>query len=285
MTKLQPTPNLMLVLALTVALAGCASPQRLQPFTPETRTTPSLATLPLPPEPVVAAVYDFPDMTGQHRETEAGAPHYSKAVSQGGAAVLIRALQDAGGGRWFRVLERNRLSSVLTERQIIRDQRQSFADANGNPLPPPSPLLYAGVILEGGIIGYDTNTLTGGAGARFLGIGASSRYREDVITVFLRAISSQTGEVWRTVVASKRIYSVQAQGDVFRFVDADEILELEAGFSRNEPRLVALREAVEQAVHAMIMEGSERGLWSFANAAEGAAALAAYRDRQGELVQ
>ncbi|BCB60119.1 hypothetical protein HaloA020_08200 [Halomonas sp. A020] len=183
------------------------------------------------------------------------------------------------------MLERNRLSSVLTERQIIRDQRQSFADANGNPLPPPSPLLYAGVILEGGIIGYDTNTLTGGAGARFLGIGASSRYREDVITVFLRAISSQTGEVWRTVVASKRIYSVQAQGDVFRFVDADEILELEAGFSRNEPRLVALREAVEQAVHAMIMEGSERGLWSFANAAEGAAALAAYRDRQGELVQ
>ena len=271
-------PGLMLAMVLAMTLVGCTS-QRVQPFISDTTTTPDLAALPIPQKPIVAAVYDFPDMTGQHRETQAGAPHYSRAVSQGGSAVLIRALQDAGQGRWFKILERNRLSSVLTERQIIRDQRQNYVGADGNPLPPPSPLLYAGVIFEGGIIGYDTNTLTGGAGARFLGIGASSRYREDVVTVFLRAISTQTGEVWNSVVASKRIYSVQVQGDVFRFIDADEILELEAGFTRNEPRLVALREAVEQAVHAMVMEGAEQGLWAFADEQEGVAALNAYRQR------
>ena len=282
MLRLRLPPGLMLALALLLTLGGCTS-QRVQPFNPDTPTTADLAALPLPAEPIVAAVYDFPDMTGQHRETQAGAPHYSRAVTQGGAAVLIRALQDAGQGRWFKVLERNRLNSVLTERQIIRDQRQNYVGADGNPLPPPPPLLYAGVIFEGGIIGYDTNTLTGGAGARFLGIGASSQYREDVVTVFLRAISTQTGEVWNSVVASKRIYSVQAQGDVFRFVDADEILELEAGFTRNEPRLVALREAVEQAVHAMVMEGAERGLWAFADEQEGIAALNGYRQRVAKV--
>lgn len=159
-----------LTLFLGLAVAGCATPNA-QPYDSDTQTTPDLASLPLPPQPIVAAVYDFPDMTGQHRETQGGQPHYSKAVTQGGAAVLIRALQDAGRGQWFKVLERNRLNSVLTERQIIRDQRQNYVDANGNRLPPPAPLLYAGVIFEGGIIGYDTNTLTGGAGARFLGMG------------------------------------------------------------------------------------------------------------------
>lgn len=268
-----------IVLLMALVLAGCAG-QRMQPYAPAPREQPDLGALPAPQAKVVAAVYDFPDMTGQHRQTETGQAHYSKAVTQGGAAVLIRALQDAGRGSWFRVVERKRLANVLTERQIIRDQRQGYVDRNGRPLPPPQSLLYAGVIFEGGIIGYDTNTLTGGAGARFLGIGASTQYREDVVTVFLRAVSSQTGEVWNTVVAAKRIYSVQAQGDVFRFVGADEILEVEAGFTRNEPRLVALRQAVEQAVFAMVMEGAERGLWAFADPAQGAAALHAYRTGQ-----
>ncbi|MCL7942304.1 curli production assembly/transport protein CsgG [Halomonas sp. ATCH28] len=260
------------------SVTGCTA-SRMQPFTPQGAEQPDLRALPPPQTKVVVAVYDFPDLTGQHRETETGQAHYSRAVSQGGAAVLIRALQDAGQGEWFTVVERKRLANVLTERQIIRDQRRGRVDRNGMPLPPPQALLYAGAIFEGGIIGYDTNTLTGGAGARFLGVGASTQYREDVVTVFLRAVSSQTGEIWNTVVAAQRIYSVQSQGDVFRFVGSDEILELEAGFTRNSPRLVALRRAVEQAVYSMVMEGAERGLWAFANPVLGEVVQRSYLTR------
>lgn len=273
----------MLLLSLVMVfllLGGCV---RLQPYPPEPSAKSfRLHDLPAPSQQIVVAVYDFPDLTGQHRQTASGQAHFSKAVTQGASAVLIRALQDAGRGQWFRVAERNRLDHVLTERRIIREQRQGMVDAEGRPLPPPQPLLFAGVIFEGGIIGYDTNTLTGGAGARFLGIGASTRYREDTVTIFLRAVSSQTGEVWRNVVVSKKIYSVEARGDVFRFISSDEILEVEAGFTRNEPRLLALQQAIEQGVYAMVMEGADYGLWSFANQADQARLLGQYYSRDTE---
>lgn len=267
------------VLAAGIIISGCSPLPKLYPQE-QPSNLPALTELPPPQQKIVAAVYDFPDLTGQYRHTPAGAADFSRAVTQGGAAVLIRALQDAGRGQWFTVVERNQLNHVMTERQIIRDQRQSARDRNGNPLPPPRPLLYAGVIFEGGVIGYDTNTLTGGAGARFLGIGAHTEYREDIVTVYLRAVSSQTGEIWNNVVAAKRIYSYRVQGDVFRFVSNDEILEVEAGFTRNEPRLVALRKAIEEAVTAMIIEGAERQLWAFADAEAAQRLLVA--NRSGE---
>lgn len=256
-------------LVLALSLTGCAGlppPETRAPFTPvATPSLDALKTLPPPSRTIVAAVYDFPDLTGQHRETESGQAHFSKVVTQGGSAILIRALQSASAGEWFRVVERANLQNVLTERQIIREQRQGFVDDSGRTLPPPQPMLYAGVLFEGGIIGYDTHFNTGGAGARFLGIGASTEYREDVVSVYLRAVSSQTGEVWHTVMAGKRVYSVKIRGDMFRYVSRGDILELEAGIAQNEPRLVALEQAIEHAVRAMIIEGSERGLWAFAD--------------------
>ncbi len=254
---------------LTISITGCAGlppPETRAPFTPSaTPSLDALKTLPPPSRTIVAAVYDFPDLTGQHRETESGQAHFSKVVTQGGSAILIRALQSASAGEWFRVVERANLQNVLTERQIIREQRQGFVDDSGRSLPPPQPMLYAGVLFEGGIIGYDTHFNTGGAGARFLGIGASTEYREDVVSVYLRAVSSQTGEVWHTVMAGKRVYSINVRGDMFRYVSRGDILEIEAGIARNEPRLLALEQAIEHAVRAMIIEGSERGLWAFAD--------------------
>ena len=35
-------------------------------------------------------------------------------------------------------------------------------------------MLFAGMLFEGGIVGYDTNVETGGNGARYLGIGANN---------------------------------------------------------------------------------------------------------------
>lgn len=263
------------------AVAACATPPEVEDYQqPTTESRKELHRLPAPQVKITASVYAFPDETGQYKETASGNAHYSRSLTQGAVSVLIRALQDAGGSTWFRVLERARLDDILTERSIIREQRAGRTDANGNRLSGPKPLLYAGVIFNGGIIGFDTNTATGGAGARILGIGANTEYQEDLVTVYLRAVNSQTGEIWHTVVATKRIYSVKVQADVFRFVEADEILELEAGFTRNEPRLHALRQAIEKAVFGMVIEGTERGLWSFADADAGQAVIEAYRESQ-----
>jgi len=89
---------------------------------------------------------------------------YSFAVTQGGSSVLMDALKEVGRGTWFSVLERSRIGDLLQERQIIRANREENVGPDGRRLPPLGPLLNAGIILEGGIIGYDTNILTGGFG-------------------------------------------------------------------------------------------------------------------------
>jgi len=144
-----------------------------------------------PTRQVVIAVYDFPDMTGQRKDGN-GIASLSSAVTQGGHTLLIDALKNAGNGTWFRVVERNRIDDLAKERQIVRQTREEYQGQEANKL---EPMLFAGIMLEGGIIGYDTNVTSGGLGARYLGIGASTQYRKDQIVVALRAVSTNTGEI------------------------------------------------------------------------------------------
>src|SRR3546814_660964 len=131
----------------------------------------------------------------------------SSDLSQGGASILVKALQDAGIRQWFTIVEREMLRNLLNERQIIREMRERYlGETQVNPQALPA-MLFAGVLLEGGVIGYDTNTVTGGAGASFLGIGGRTEYRQDTVTVYLRAVSVRTGEVLTSVTASKTIAS------------------------------------------------------------------------------
>jgi curli production assembly/transport component CsgG len=124
------------------------------------------------------------------------------------------------------------------------------------------PLLFAGMIFDGGIIGYDTNIETGGNGARYLGVGASQQYRRDAVVVSLRAISVSTGEVLMNVQSYKTVLSVAQGFDVFRFVDMDtKLVEIEDGISENESVTYAVRAAIEQAVIGIIQQGEERGYW------------------------
>lgn len=270
----------LLALLLCLGLLGACAHPRMAPFEPKpTDSRVNLAELPPPQQVITAAVYAFPDETGQFRQTQLGQAHYSRAVTQGAAALLIDTLHSVGKGQWFRVVERNRLNNVITERSIIRDMRKGAVDSQGKPMPPLRPLLYAGIIFEGSIVGYDTNTVTGGAGARLLGIGANTQYREDLITVNLRAVSSQTGEIWKSVMVSQRIYSMKVQADVFRFVSTREILEMEAGYTRNKPRMVAMQQAIEEAVYILVMEGTKLNLWSFADEQKGRKSALAYRQR------
>lgn len=234
-----------------------------------------LRSMPSPKTRVSVAVYDFPDLTGQYKDME-NFQSLSRAVSQGGAPMLIKALQDAGEGHWFTVFDRAALNDLLKERQIVTEMRKTYrGEENIDPgvLPP---LDYAGVVLEGGIIGYDTNTLTGGAGASFLGIGAHTKWTQDTITVTLRAVSAKTSEVLATVTVSKAIASVALDGNVFRYIQMDRLLQAEAGITHNEPKQVAVQAAVDKAVMSLILEGARMKVWSFKDPAAGATLLEAY---------
>ena len=224
-----------------------------------------LELLDLPPAenmPIVA-VYGFMDKTGQ-RKSKDGIASFSTAVTQGGESFLIDALKTAGQGKWFRVVERTSLDALVRERQIVRSAREDFANQEGNEGSPTGiqPLLFAGILLDGGIVGYDTNIESGGRGARYLGIGASNSYRRDVVTVSLRGISTLTGEILLNVQTTKTILSTGGGYDVFRFVDMDtKLVEIEDGVATNEGVTKATRSAIELAVLELIYQGDERGFW------------------------
>ena len=244
-----------------------------------TKSQVALKQLTPPSQKVTVAVYGFQDKTGQFKPTEAGQT-LSRAVTQGGEELLIKALQDAGNRSWFTIIERSNLNNLLKERQIITEMRQRYlgeTSINSQALPP---LLFAGVLFEGGIVGFDTNTLTGGVAARYLGIGGKTDYRQSVVTVHLRAVSVKTGEVLASVTTEKTISSVGISANAFRFVTFDNLLEADTGMTSNEPGLLALRQAVEKSVYALIMEGSEIGLWSFKDKNSGLALLNEYRSER-----
>jgi len=98
--------------------------------------------------------------------------------------MLMKALENSG---WFTVIEREGLPHLLKEREIVNTMRESYETREGGLLPALPPLLYAGVILEGGIISYDTNVLTGGFGAKYCGLGGDVQYRKDQVTNLLES--------------------------------------------------------------------------------------------------
>ena len=206
----------------------------------------------------VVAVYGFTDKTGQRKNRD-GIADFSTAVTQGGTEMLIDALKTAGKGTWFRVVERQGIDNLVRERQIIRSTRNEYADDEKKGV---GPLLFAGMIIEGGIIGYDTNLQTGGRGARYLGVGFTRQYRKDVVTVSIRAVSVLTGEVLLNVQAKKSVLSYGSGGDLFRFYEeGTQLLEYEDGVGNNESVTYAVRTAIEAGVLELIYQGHDRGLW------------------------
>ena len=206
----------------------------------------------------VVAVYSFSDKTGQRKQS-GGTALFSTAVSQGGETMLIDALKSAGNGKWFRVVERVGIDHLTRERQIVRTTREQYGEEDKTGL---APLLFAGMILEGGIIGFDTNIETGGIGARYLGVGMQQAYRRDVVTVSLRAVSTLTGEILINVQTSKTILSIADGYDVFKFIDMDtQLIEIEDGMTENESVTRSLRSCIEAAVLELIYQGEENEFW------------------------
>ena len=216
----------------------------------------------LPPakrKPIIAVYRDsFQDLTGQ-RKSNSSFALFSTAVTQAPEALLIRALKHAADGDFFRVVERVGLDNLTKERQLIRSTRENFDEDKQL-----QPLLFAGLLIQGGVINYDTNVQSGGMGARYLGIGTSKQYREDVVTISLRLVSVSTGEVLVETLVSKSIVSTSVSQDVFRFIEAGtELVEIEGGVAENEVGSIALQKAIETGVLNLIEIGIERGYWEY----------------------
>ncbi|MFO8234587.1 MAG: CsgG/HfaB family protein [Bacteroidales bacterium] len=223
-----------------------------------TNTEKRLNKLPPPKEMVMAAVYNFRDKTGQYKLTETGGS-WSTAITQGATSILIKSLEESG---WFIPIEREGLGNLLNERKIIRSSRAHYNPNESNNLPP---LLFAGIMLEGGIISYDHNVQTGGIGMRYFGTGASGEYRQDRVTVYIRAISTQNGKILKTVNATKTILSQKLDAGIFRYVKFKRLLEAETGITYNEPTEIAVKEAIEKAIESLIIEGLFDNLWDLKN--------------------
>ena len=240
-----------LTLFLLLCLTGCVA----QPMV----DIKSNRTIPEPRDgKVVVGVYSFTDKTGQRKEG-GNIAKLSSAVTQGGETILIKSLQDVGDGKWFRVVERVGLDNLLKERQLIRSAREEAKDNTQL-----RTMLYAGMIIEGAIVSYDTNTRTGGFGVRYLGIGPNTQYQEDLVTVSIRVVSVSTGEVILTVSSEKKILSVAESVAVFKFYDSGtKNFENEIGVTTNEPGVYALKAAIQDAVEQMIIKGEQKGIWHY----------------------
>jgi curli production assembly/transport component CsgG len=263
-------------------LSGC-SPYFQQPLRmkdsrlgAETPQFQDLVSLPEPKEKIVAAVYKFRDQTGQYKASDVGSS-WSTAVTQGSTSILLRAVEESG---WFVPIERESLSNLLNERKIIRSSRASYSTDESKDQSLLPPLLFAGILLEGGIVSFDSNILTGGAGARYFGAGASTQYREDRVTIYLRAVSTSNGRILKTVYTSKTILSQKIDVGFFRFVKVKRLLEAETGFTYNEPGEMAIKEAIEKAVISLVLEGVKDGLWAVKEPEAGKQVLQNYLDEK-----
>jgi len=263
-----------IALSVITLLSGCAITHRDRIETPtvtKTMLQKEFDTIPTPAsgKAVSVAVYNFQDKTGQRRPQQ-NIASLSTAVTQGGETFLIQALQNVGRGQWFDVVERVGIDNLTKERTIIRQMREAYEGTGAKPL---MPMQFAGLIIEGGIIGYDSSTKSGGVGARWLGIGASTQYSEDIVTVSLRAVSVNTGKVLMSVTVQKTILSSADSVTALKFFDmGTKAFEGEIGMTINEPGTYAVKSAIEAAVVELIKEGQRKGVW-------------AYKENPNELVQ
>jgi curli production assembly/transport component CsgG len=255
------------ILAICVCslLIGCANHAGVNGYTdPELSPAPLQQKFqeipPLDGPPITIAVYSFTDKTGQRKPNDKFSS-LSSAVTQGAESWVIQALQEVGNGTWFQVVERVGLDNLVKERQLIRSTREQYEGEEATVL---KPLLFAGLLIEGAVVGYDSNVVSGGSGARYLGIGATTQYRVDTVTISMRIVSVSTGEVLSSVTVQKNIASHATGVDVFKFLDmGTKALEIETGMAINEPVNYAVRSAVEQSIVELVEQGERRGLWQY----------------------
>ncbi len=257
----------LIVVSLLITLSGCGTISNLIPpdqqaaveITP-TESFKELKALPKPKGRIPVSVYAFRDQTGQYKP-QANVSSFSTAVTQGATSILMQALSDSD---WFLPVEREGLQNILTERKIIRASLQK-EEKDGTDVKDLPPLTTSQLLLEGGIISYDSNVKTGGFGAEYFGIGSSELYREDLISVYMRAVDVRTGQVLVSVSTSKKVLSKEIRAGFFRYVSFKRLAEAEGGFTTNEPMHLCVTQTIEKAITELIVKGIEKKVWRAQN--------------------
>ena len=252
-----------LTVILAIALSGCSTVGNMFPTEQSiaVKVTPTenfaeLKALPKPRGVIPVSVYSFRDQTGQYKP-QANVSSFSTAVTQGATSILMQALSDSN---WFLPVEREGLQNILTERKIIRASLQTKGE-NASEAQELPPLTTSKLLIEGGIISYDSNVKTGGFGAEYFGIGASELYREDLISVYMRAVDVRTGQVLASVSTSKKVLSKEVRAGFFRYVSFKRLAEAEGGYTTNEPMHICVKQTIEKAVTELILKGIEKKVW------------------------
>jgi curli production assembly/transport component CsgG len=174
--------------------------------------------------------------------------------------MLVKALKDSG---WFVPVEREGLQNLLTERKVVRAIESPTE--RGKPIIELPSLLPASLIVEGGVIAYESNVRTGGKGANYLGIGADAKYMVDQVTINLRTVDVRTSQVLASVSVTKTIYSHSISGSINTYVAWKKLLQTEGGFTSNEPGQLAIKQAIESGVVHLILQGLRYGAWNLQN--------------------
>jgi curli production assembly/transport component CsgG len=67
--------------------------------------------------------------------------------------------------------------------------------------------------------------------------------------------------VLNSISTTKAIYSYEVRPTVFKFVNFKDLVQFEAGMTRNEPAQLCVREAIEAAVMHLVAQGIQDGQW------------------------
>jgi len=194
--------------------------------TKEAKISPAQGTRRSPASPALATFDEEMAATGT------SFAEFSRAVTQGGSSILTDVLVEAGGGAWFDVAERADLQSLLQERQII----QNTHCADGQERAELPPLRFAGVLLNGSVIGLTATKPRTASAQTTSAFGGNVSYHQDVVSVALRAFSGQTGRALASVTTTKIIYSLNVGGNAFQFAAVDAQLQADIGVTKSSPR-------------------------------------------------
>ena len=248
-------------LLLSIVLSGC-SDLNSEPIADARLESESILAqntdleIPVSP-PIIVGVYQFTDQTGQRAVLDRQTSEMSSAIPQGLSSMLVQELLTSGDGKWFRVVERETITAILNERQVV------VAALGPDVEEPLQSLLLPGILITGGAVSYDRKVSQRFAGVGFASINGQNEIYSDKVTVVLRAVSVQTGEVLESVYVSKEVLSQMNSINVLKIVN-NSTLAIEAGMVSNEPVSVAVRTAISAAVRELFIRGLARGWWEVA---------------------
>jgi curli production assembly/transport component CsgG len=251
---------LFVVVLMSAALSACTELNSVPIASPILENASILADevpLGIPVTPaIIVGVYQFTDQTGQRAVLDRQSSEMSSAIPQGLSSMLVQELMASGDGKWFRVVERETIPTILNERKVVVAALPDVEE-------PLQPLLLPGILITGGAISYDRKVSQKFLGLGFASVNGQKKIYSDRVSVALRAVSVQTGEVLESVYVSKEVLSQMNSINVLNVVN-NSTLAVEAGIVSNEPVSVAVRTAISAAVRELFIRGLARGWWEVA---------------------